>query len=200
MGSESIRHHDGRTEAPERPKGPGPREDVCHDFPSFQRWNYTKPEPSLESSSQSRFVRHWNNPSHAQTFSAAEAESRRRAAIRQRLEKYNALWQKLASPGDFTITIEQVPWPLLDIPYPLEPEHFTQFAVADFIFHPYRFDGVNLSHGEMVKLKRSRVKEELLRWHPDKFRARVLSKVIPIQRKLVEQCAEAVAKALNTLL
>lgn len=49
---------------------------------------------------------------------------------------------------------------------------------------------------ELIKFKRTRVKEELLRWHPDKFRSVVLKKIPDAQKYMTEVCADIVARTL----
>ena len=116
--------------------------------------------------------------------------------IQARFARYERVWGVLSSPtssADITLTFATLPWPLLTAPTKLED--FTVAAISEFLFHKQRpSSGV-----EGEKNRRTRLKEELLRWHPDKFEHRVLGRIVPADMELVRAGADAVIKVLTSL-
>ena len=113
-----------------------------------------------------------------------------------RFARYERVWGILSSQtpsADITLTFATLPWPLLTSP--TKVEDFTVSAISEFLFHAQRPS--NGAEGE--KNRRTRLKEEILRWHPDKFEHRVLNRVVPADTELVRAGADAVIKALTCL-
>ncbi|KZP08296.1 hypothetical protein FIBSPDRAFT_712785, partial [Athelia psychrophila] len=63
--------------------------------------------------------------------------------------------------------------------------------VREFVFHPLR-------KGMVLKSRRDRVRAEMLKWHPDKFNAKVLSKVVDAEQ--VTEAAGQVARFLTEIM
>ena len=80
------------------------------------------------------------------------------------------------------------PWPLLNAPKTVED--LTTSAIGAFVLSPHTLE----------KTPRDRLKEQLLRWHPDRFETKVLPKVFLTDREKVKSGAGAVVRGLNELL
>lgn len=116
--------------------------------------------------------------------------------LQVRFSQYERIWGALSNPSptmDLTLTFATMPWPLLAPPS--SPANITLAAITAFLFHAQRPDPSPSSE----KSRRARLKEELLRWHPDKFEHRVLSHVVLADREAVLAGADAVIKVLNEL-
>ncbi|KAF8268321.1 hypothetical protein EI94DRAFT_1578099, partial [Lactarius quietus] len=83
-----------------------------------------------------------------------------------------------------------IPWPLFGVP--MSAEDITLERVQEFLCHPQR-ESV-LSAGAVKSLR-----SEMLRWHPDKFNAKVINKVIEGEREEVMEAAGKVARFLTQL-
>lgn len=119
-------------------------------------------------------------------FSAGDA-----AAIRRQFEDYDGKWIELKDGRPLPpLTFDILPWPLLG-PAVHEPTDITLNRVQEFVFHPLR-------RGVESKSRRDRVRSEILRWHPDKFNAKVLGKVIDTES--VTEAAGRVARILTEML
>lgn len=92
---------------------------------------------------------------------------------------------------NYEYRFDQIPWPVHDLPTPERP--LTHAAVAAYILDPIRpcveCQGV---------LKT--IKEELLFWHPDKFRMRILPNVTEEDKAWATQTADDLARILTDLL
>src|ERR1700730_17936068 len=75
------------------------------------------------------------------------------------------------------LTFGQIPWPVLDPP-PRQPSDITPERVGRFILHPDR-----PVLGGPSKICR----EELRRWHPDKFVTNILVHISPEHTSMVEK-------------
>ena len=83
-----------------------------------------------------------------------------------------------------------MPWPVLKTPS--HPEELTAGAIGAFVLSPAH-------SGE--KGHRDRLKEQLLRWHPDRFESKWLSKVQdPGEKELVRRAAGQVVRGLDELM
>ncbi|KZV90143.1 hypothetical protein EXIGLDRAFT_837995 [Exidia glandulosa HHB12029] len=103
------------------------------------------------------------------------------------LEKYNAHWDQLLSPSPSTsplLTFKQFPWPTHSL------KEITTISLSKFLFV-----GV-----EKAKRKQA-VRDQLRRWHPDKFMTRgVLAHVVEKDHERVMQMQKEVVVCLNQLL
>ncbi|KAI0320468.1 hypothetical protein OF83DRAFT_1053111 [Amylostereum chailletii] len=83
------------------------------------------------------------------------------------------------------------PWPLC---FPItRVEDINAHNVEAFVMHPHR-------PGMEGKTRKLRLRAELLRWHPDKFQAVVLGKVVPTERENIKELAVTVAQILTQLM
>jgi len=86
------------------------------------------------------------------------------------------------------IQFSQVPWPILaGITC---PDQIIYSAVEEFLFHPLR----------VAKSPKDRLKAEMLRWHPDKFDARVLGKIMVDQVDAVKDASGRVVRILTQMM
>jgi hypothetical protein len=69
----------------------------------------------------------------------------------------------------------------------------TRQRVQAFVFHPLRADAD-------IKSRRDRVRAEILKWHPDKFDAKVVGAVIDTEKDQVKEGAGVVARILTQIL
>ncbi|KAH8115856.1 hypothetical protein DFH11DRAFT_1506926 [Phellopilus nigrolimitatus] len=108
--------------------------------------------------------------------------------------RYERLWTRLTSPDTDVVSLgfSSVPWPLLNLPD--SPEAITPELIAEFLFHAKR-------PGYDPTAKKRVVRDELLRWHPDKFSPRVLAQVANSAEQIrVSMGGDIVARALTELL
>lgn len=121
-----------------------------------------------------------------------QAEQERRAR-EERTESIKASW---TTYGQFwatnrlplNVTFASIRWPILE--QPKTPQDLELHKIQEFILSP---------HHSKERTDRQRVKDALLRWHPDKFR-RVLENVTSGEKDRVRDGADIVAKHLNTIL
>ena len=93
------------------------------------------------------------------------------ALVQRQFDEYEAKWTELKEGRELPpLSFEILPWPVLGLPA-YGPSDITLARVEEFVFHPLR-------SGWEMKSRRDRVRAEILRWHPDKFNAKVLGKVI----------------------
>ncbi|KAK2465081.1 hypothetical protein APHAL10511_002889 [Amanita phalloides] len=110
-----------------------------------------------------------------------------------RIVLYERKWEALKGDTE-VIFFQQVPWPvLIDLLHPdqLDIADIRRFITNDMHAH---------LPGMVGKTLRERIKLEMLRWHPDKFDARVLPKVDPAHRPAVKETAEKVVRMLTHLM
>jgi hypothetical protein len=121
---------------------------------------------------------------------AAEA-----AAVTERVAEWHRFyaekWAVLRADAKVSpLAFSDIPWPLFGIPK--SAENITLMRVREFLCHPQR-ESVQ-SAGQAKSLR-----SEMLRWHPDKFDAKVLNKVMDGDREAVKEAAGKVARILTQL-
>ena len=110
-----------------------------------------------------------------------------------RIILYERKWEALKGDTEI-IFFQQVPWPILtDL---LHPDQLDVADIRNFITH----EAYLCLPGMEGKPLRERIKAEMLRWHPDKFEARVLPKVEPTHRQAVKATADKVVRMLTHLM
>ncbi|EJD52190.1 hypothetical protein AURDEDRAFT_98997 [Auricularia subglabra TFB-10046 SS5] len=137
-----------------------------------------------------------------------EEAARRRAedsARGQRLSKmvvhawdeYNTFWTNLQRGGDAPLRMAAIRWPVIyiDPKFAASPELvlnlLTVHQIATFLLSP--FHSQEKSHKE-------RIRDALLRWHPDRFTGRFLNRVVESDKALVVQGLNVVTSILKSLL
>jgi hypothetical protein len=124
-----------------------------------------------------------------------ERREREQEALRRSVAEWHRCYDEkwVVLRGDVHVrplAFSDIPWPLFGIP--TNAEDITLVRVQEFLCHPQR-EAV-LSAG-LVKSLRS----EMLRWHPDKFNAKVLNKIMEGDREAVVEAAGKVARFLTQL-
>ena len=131
-----------------------------------------------------------------QDFSRRDRERQRAKAARDEAEKeawerYEEKWAALnpsAESSTSPLTFKSIPWPLLSPPGKVED--ITPARIAMFLLSP--------NHSGEVSRK-DRIKNALRRWHPDRF-GRILTRVVEIDKKDVEEGVGIIARCLNSLM
>ena len=130
----------------------------------------------------------------------------------QRQELYEMRWKELLASSTATIAdddllrFEDVPWPIMTLSSHDSPvaraaalvEDFTADAISAFLFpatEPPMEDGL-----DTAKRRKEKLRETMLRYHPDKFEGRVMQRVRPVERDVVKEAVGIVARTLNALM
>ena len=107
------------------------------------------------------------------------------------LRCYEEKWAVLRADVQLNpLAFYDIPWPLFGIP--TTAEDITFVRVQEFLCHPQR---ESVQSAGLVKSLRS----EMLRWHPDKFNAKMLNKVMEGDREAVLEAAGKIARFLTQL-
>ena len=129
----------------------------------------------------------------------AEEERRQRKAERRirRLDdaraEYQARWKALLVPGssEHMLRFEDIPWPVAAAyggDRGLTADDFGQEAIAAFLL------------GDQTEGRRERLRESLLRFHPDKFQGRFMARVASEDVEKVRQTIGQISRTLNELI
>lgn len=111
---------------------------------------------------------------------------------RQHFVVYEAKWNELRTNDSLPpLDVQEMPWPVFGVVS--SAEQITYQDVRTFLFHPQR-------PGVEGKTARDKVKVEVLRFHPDKFNARIVPKIHPSQKEVAEEIAGAVARILTSIM
>jgi hypothetical protein len=108
-----------------------------------------------------------------------------------RLARYDNEWDALKNDNfelKEPIHFAQMPWPVLA--HVTHPYQITYAAVEEFLFHPLR----------TAKSPKDRLRAEIMKWHPDKFDRKILSKVVVEQIDLVREASGHVARILTQMM
>jgi hypothetical protein len=107
------------------------------------------------------------------------------------LRVYEEKWTLLRTDVQLRpLAFSDIPWPLFGVP--ASAEDITLVRVQEFLCHPQR---ESVQGAGLIKSLRS----EMLRWHPDKFNAKMLNKVVEGEREAVMEAAGKVARFLTQL-
>ena len=135
-------------------------------------------------------------------------ERRRRKRSRERKVKeigrtdYKTRWEALLSTGETTgqqLTFQDIPWPC-HAAYSHPDDHrfslddLTIDAISEFLFWYPAKEPVEATQ----KIKT--IRETLLRFHPDKFESRIMSRVSESERTKVQEGMGVVVRTLNELM
>ncbi|CAG8718973.1 9563_t:CDS:1, partial [Acaulospora colombiana] len=137
-------------------------------------------------------------------------------SLKEAWESYESRWSRLSAPHPagslatatpLRLGFRDIPWPVLHQPTraaDLEL-HLTEGHISSFILstsHPTSGQQSSLASSPNLdsRTRRLRIREALLRWHPDKI-ARILASIqSDDERSAVKDGAEIVARHLNALL
>ena len=148
---------------------------------------------------------------------AAEAERKQKKRTKERMravetrELYETRWKELLAPttaadSDGTLLrFEDVPWPVMVLsPHSTAASRdavlaadFTVDAISVFLFP---LDDYSSDDWDVAKRKKEKLRETMLRYHPDKFEGRVMSRVRPEDQDTVKEAVGIVARTLNALM
>lgn len=130
-----------------------------------------------------------------------EREGRQRRVARQ---EYDHKWQALLSddgrPYEGQLKFVDIPWPIFDA---FKAEMSTAPRVEDLTETAIRKFLLPVSAAPLMddaKEKRDRLREAMLRFHPDKFEGRMMRFVAETERGLVREGIAQVVRVLNGLL
>ncbi|KAI0753517.1 hypothetical protein C8Q80DRAFT_517429 [Daedaleopsis nitida] len=150
---------------------------------------------------------------------AAEEERQRRRRAKERVrdvearELYEARWRTLLAPpsggGASTeeelLRFEDIPWPVMAIaPSSSHGERSTVLlgsltaeAISEFLLPPER----GVSDADVPqKDRKEKLRETMLRFHPDKFEGRIMKRVRDADRELVKEAVGIVARTVTALM
>jgi len=123
-------------------------------------------------------------------------------SLEAQFELYEKKWEVLRSGVDIDgtkvhlISFSQIPWPVINInPTDLSqirPEH-----IQEFLIHPLRENSDASGRGKNGRLK---ARDELLKWHSDRFDQIVLSKVREEDKLAASEAAGIIARVLTDML
>ncbi|EJD08040.1 uncharacterized protein FOMMEDRAFT_101463 [Fomitiporia mediterranea MF3/22] len=144
----------------------------------------------------------------------AEREMRAATKAKRRIEearrRYEERWTSLLSrptanaalEDTGTLNFDDIPWPIyIKGSKKLDTEEFTKDAISSFLLHKEKEKANGGENTEPVSQSfKDILRTTMLRFHPDKFEARILSRVVEKDRELVKEAANAVVQFLNDLL
>ncbi|KAI0667068.1 hypothetical protein C8Q78DRAFT_415160 [Trametes maxima] len=148
---------------------------------------------------------------------AAEEERRRRRGAKERMravearEWYDKRWKELLAPGitavpESSLSFVDVPWPVMPLPAPsrnaepplLTVDDLTAEAIAAFLLPPP--EDAQTDAEAVKKDRKEKLRETMLRFHPDKFEGRIMRLVCSADKEVVKEAVGMVARTLNTLM
>ena len=115
-------------------------------------------------------------------------EEAQRQKTRDAWENYERRWRNV-NTQEVDLSFASIPWPMESQPH--SQFDITSYAIKDFILSPLH--SMNKSH-------KQRLREQLLRFHPDRFEGRWLSRVRESDRAEVKDAINSVARYLNEAL
>jgi len=127
---------------------------------------------------------------------AEEDTRRRRRKERERKrhldarDTYDRRWSELLNSKSVDLGFGDVPWP---VPGGVEMSQVTTETISAFLFP----SGSDVGRG---RTRKEVLREEMLRFHPDKFEGRVMPRIRSKDRDSVREGANAVARAVMTLM
>ena len=100
--------------------------------------------------------------------------------------------RRLDGAVDSELRFEDVPWHTAHThAAPITADAIAQFLVVG---------PAALGEGDARKARKDKLKETMLRFHPDKFEGRVMPRVQSDEREIVREVVGVVARTLNTLM
>ena len=148
---------------------------------------------------------------------AEEEERRKRRSARERLravemrELYETRWKALlvpstpATPNEPTLGLADIPWPVYQAfgdknpgPSSFRVDDLTVDAVSTFLLHSSIDDDKDPDVSR--KDRRERLRDGMLRFHPDKFEGKYLSRVEDREKERVREGLVFVVRGLKELL
>jgi hypothetical protein len=103
-------------------------------------------------------------------------------------QQHEQQWSKMSAHSE--VTWDMLPWPMHKKPN--NAEEITLGAIDAYIMSPH--------YPDQEKSTKDRVRQQLWRWHEDRFNQKVLSKVSERDKERVKAAAGTVTRNLNNLL
>jgi len=137
----------------------------------------------------------------------AREREQRRASERQRQReeeyrlRYDERWKALLDPrtrDHGPLTFADIPWPLFSAPDSVED--ITPEAVTSFLLPHVGGMATPAKNDDVSRRNRDKLKETLLRFHPDKFEGRFMHRVPASDVGTVRETAGQVVRVLNVLM
>jgi len=122
--------------------------------------------------------------------------------LEKQFELYEKKWKVLRSGVDVDdtkvhlIPFSQIPWPVINMT-PTDPSQIRPEHIWEFLMHPLR--DTPDAYGKRRDRER-KAKDELFKWHPDKFTSIVLPKVHKEDKAAAAAAAGEIAKVLTSVL
>ncbi|KAG9312125.1 hypothetical protein JVU11DRAFT_7413 [Chiua virens] len=144
-----------------------------------------------------------------------QEDIRRKERQRQREEeyrqRYEQRWKALLdnrTKDHGPLTFKDIPWPLFPAQLSkqrvsdssLKMEEISSEAVAAFLLPDSGDNATSVKNRDVSRRKRDKIKETLLRYHPDKFEGRLMNRVPESDRENVREAVGQVARVLNVLM
>lgn len=135
-----------------------------------------------------------------------EKEKRRQKDAR---ESYEQRWKDLIAEGigGPSLIFEDIPWPIYEAhssgkrpAVGLALELITMDAIAKFILSASPAAQLPTLEAAEKKDRKERLRETMLRFHPDKFEGRLMKRVKESDQVKVREAVGQVVRALNTLM
>lgn len=114
-------------------------------------------------------------------------ELRRRQEAR---EYYDTRWQECTTVSNQQLRFGDIPWPVFAVVSTTAT--ITEERISEFILH-------EVEKGNS-KVRRERIREALLRWHPDKFEGKLGTKLVVKEKDIILEGVGIVARCLNNLM
>ncbi|KAI0705301.1 hypothetical protein C8T65DRAFT_708968 [Cerioporus squamosus] len=147
---------------------------------------------------------------------AAEEERRMRKRAKERVrevearELYDTRWKAILATASVTtedemLRFQDIPWPIItsvvslrdDKPARVRIEDLTAEAISAFLLPPSEHDAPT---ADFSKERKEKLRETMLRFHPDKFEGRIMKRVREKDRERVKEAVGTVARTVNSLM
>jgi len=144
-----------------------------------------------------------------------EQKTREKARLREQeyRQHYEAQWKVLLDPhAKYTrqLAYMDIPWPLFPVSLSVHSnaadhptyEDFTREAISRFLIpSSTKLEPQSPGADERErKEKKEKLKEAMLRFHPDKFEGRIMQRVLHSDRDRVQEAVGQVVRVLNALM
>ena len=130
------------------------------------------------------------------------SRERRRAA--EARELYDTRWRALLEPSENSggsLRFPDIPWPVL--PPDLSSRRTKELALDDLTVEAISSFLLVQGNSESEagkKERKDKLRETMLRFHPDKFEGRILKRVVESERETVMEAVGIVVRSVNTLM
>ncbi|KIJ39062.1 hypothetical protein M422DRAFT_210577 [Sphaerobolus stellatus SS14] len=128
-----------------------------------------------------------------------EAERAARHTLRERRQKkeaweyYEARWRIVTAPdsAEMLFGFRDIPWPLFEVPDGIEG--LSKEGIEGFLTE-------GLEKEEEGKTRKEKIREALLKWHPDKFEGKMGGRLNRKEKEMILEGVGIVARCLNDMM